>query len=507
MLYQLSYVGLGDPHWFAAAGGAPAFFAEKPSMRRLLAIAVTVVIAVMSVLMVIRWNVWSFGTDTGTFAQVALNGFRGFTDGPEGGTHFHYHWSPILAVLWPIVASTRSPLSLQIVQVVLIASCAIPLAAIVRAYAGEAWGARVGILALLYPPLLSVAFEEFHELAFYPVLALALMWAADRARWLWFAFFSLAIVLIREDACVDLVIIGIVFGIAGLVKRRSAHTGLLAGEPLEPERLAVAGFGLALLSLVSLAVYAYVVVPRAGGWAPSHFYKYPFALGPVQTALAIFTHPAALAHATLTFGRFTYLLEAFAPLAFLPLFTRWTFLALAGFAGVLLASNDIVWRMGFHYSLLWAPWLLLAAGWALARLALSKREQLAQRWWSAAVATCIIVLVAFNPMHPAHYLHPVPAQQTANVLRAFRCVPQDAAVATHDEWFTHFAVRYPNSTIVDQHAAAFNGYVVYSPDWQNAYVQAHVLPAIQSGVRRGHFTPACRFGDVVVLKPTPRTVE
>lgn len=476
-------------------------------MRRPLWAAVTMVIAVMSALMVIRWNVWSFGTDTGTFAQIALNAFRGFTDGPEMGTHFHFHWSPILALLWPIVAATRSPLSIQIVQVVLIALCAFPLAAVVREYAGDAWGARVGILALIYPPLLSVAFEEFHELAFYPVLALSLIWAADRARWVWFALFSLALVLIREDACVDLLVIGIALGVMGLVKRRSLQTGLLAGEPIHPERLSVAGFGLALLSAAALALYAYVIVPRAGGWAPSHFYQYPFANGPVQTALSAFTHPLALAHATVTFGRFTYLLEAFAPLAFLPLFTRWTWLAVPGFAGVLLASDSIVWRMGFHYSLLWAPWLLLAAAWVLARTARSRGESAARRWWIAAVSICVIVLIAFNPMHPAHYLTEAPYQQSANVMRAFACVPRDAAVATHDEWYTHIALQYPRSTNIGDGVGRFNGYVVYTPAWRNGYVDTQLLPQLARAQTDGRFAVVCRFGGVLVLRPTRRTKE
>jgi hypothetical protein len=87
-------------------------------------------------------------------------------------------------------------------------------------------------------------------------------------------------------------------------------------------------------------------------------------------------------------------------------------------------------------------------------------------------------------------------------MRAFECVPKEASVATHDEWFTHVALLYPNSTIVDQHAASYNGYVVYAPEWRNAYVQSRVIPAIQSAIRGGHFTLACRYGNVVVLRPT-----
>lgn len=470
-------------------------------MQRSLVAAVAAVIAVMSALMVVRWNVWSFGVDTGTFAQIVINAFSGFTDGPEGGTHFRFHWSPILAALWPIVAATHSALSLQFVQVVLIAIAPLPLAAIVRTYAGDTWAFRAGLLALIYPPLLSVAFDEFHELAFYPVLALALIWAADRARWGWFAVLSLALVLIREDVCVDLVVIGMVLGVMGLARRRSNYTGLLRGEPIEPERLALAGFALAALCASVLALYAFIVVPRAGGWSPSHFYQYSFARGPLQTALSVFTHPIALGAAVLTLGRLTYVLEAFAPIAFLPLFTRWTWLALPGFAGVLLASGPMVWRMGFHYSLLWAPWLLLAAAWALVRIAERRGEEAARRWWVAAVGITVVVLIAFNPMHPVHYLTRAPYQHSADVARAFRCVPHDAPVATHDEWFAHIALAYPHSTYIGKGVEHFDGYIVYARDWRNDYVDTYILPRLAAAREQGRYAAICTFGDVVVLRP------
>ena len=458
------------------------------------------IIALMSALAIVRWNIWSYGTDTGTFAQIALNAIHGFEDGPEGGTHFAFHWSPILALLYPVVSLTRSALSVQIVQVVLIALTAIPLYAIVREYAGETWGSRCGILALIYPPLLSISFEEFHELAFYPVLALCLIWAADRARWIWFTLFAFALVLIREDACVDLIIIGIVLAVIGVVARRSNERGLLAGAPIEPERLTVAGAGLAVLAACSLALYAFVVIPHVGRWAPSHFYDYPFAHGPLETALAIFTHPFALAAAIFTFGRFTYLLEAFAPLAFLPLFSRWTLLALPGLAGVLLASDSIVWRMGFHYSLLWTPWLLLGAAWVLCRLQHDRRDETAVRWWGSAIAVCVLVLVFFNPMHPAHYLRQAPFQQSANVERAFSCVPRSAPVMTHDEWYTHMAMSYPRVTNLDEQADRFDGYIVFTDDWQNAHVQSVDLPQLAAAERQGRYRVVCKFGNVTVLR-------
>src|SRR5689334_7664917 len=128
-------------------------------MIKRLAGIILAVIVLMSALAWIRWSIWSYGADTGTFAQSIFNAFNGFANSVEpGGTHMRTHWSPILALLWPIVAVTRSPLSIQIAQAVLVSLAAIPLYAIVRSYGDERWAFRCGLLALIYPPLIANAF-------------------------------------------------------------------------------------------------------------------------------------------------------------------------------------------------------------------------------------------------------------------------------------------------------------------------------------------------------------
>ncbi|HZZ66248.1 MAG TPA: DUF2079 domain-containing protein, partial [Candidatus Baltobacteraceae bacterium] len=416
-----------------------------------------------------------------------------------GGTHFRTHWSPILALLWPLIRMTHSPLSLQIAQVVLIALTAVPLYRLIERYAGTACALRCAWLCLLYPPLLANAFAEFHELAFYPVLTLSLIWAADRARWGWFAVFAALLVLVREDACLDLAIIGIALALVGASARQKSARGLLYGEPIQPLALAAAGTSLTLLAAGSLAFYAGVVLTRLGPWAPSHFYQYAFARGPLQTALSIFTHPVDLLRAVATRGRLTYLLEAFVPLALLPLLTPWTLLALPAFAGILLSSDQSVWRMGMHYVLLWAPWMVLAASFALVRLAQRRSERIARIWWRAAISLCVVFLIAFNPMHPAHYLRAEPYQHSADVMRAFACVPRDAEVVTHDEWFAHEAIAYPNSSEIPDRLGSYRGYIVYGSDWQSGHF-LKVKPQIEAGVRAGTLLPVCRFGSVAVVR-------
>lgn len=443
----------------------------------------------MSVLACIRWSIWSYGSDTGTFAQSILNSFSGFGNSVEpSGTHLRTHWSPILAVLWPLVAITRSPLSLQFAQILLIALSAVPLYAIVRRYAGDAWAFRCSLLALLYPPLLANTFTEFHELAFYPVLVLALVWAADRARWGWFASFAVAAATIREDACLTLIVFGIALALAAWFGRGNQPQGLLYGQPVDRSGAVAGGLGLALLSAGALAFYVFDVLPHYGRWAPVHFYSYLFQpdAGAVRDAGVL--------------GRVTYLLEAFLPLAFLPLFSRWAVLAIPAFAGILFANDPVVWRMGSHYVLLAVPWLLVAASAALVRSG-------SLPWWRTSVALCVLFLIAFNPMHLSHYLRMEPYQQTASIERAMACVPRDARVATHDEWLAHLALVYPRITQFGRTPGRFNGYIVFASDWRNTYFEEAVLPKIQHAERAGYFRLLCSYGDVRVVSPAGYSVS
>ena len=85
---------------------------------------------VLAVLACVRAKLWTYGSDTGTFAQIVADAFGGMRNGVEAGSHFRYHWSPTLALLWPLVALTRSALGLQLLQAAATVVCAPLLAAV-----------------------------------------------------------------------------------------------------------------------------------------------------------------------------------------------------------------------------------------------------------------------------------------------------------------------------------------------------------------------------------------
>jgi uncharacterized membrane protein len=437
--------------------------------------------AVLAALAVVRTKLWTYGSDTGTFAQIVGGAFGGMRDGVENGSHFRYHWSPTLALLWPLVALGRSALPLQLLQAAATAACAPVVAAIARPYAGARIANALGYVTLIYPPLLALGFDEFHELGLFTPLALGLFWAADRARWIWFAVCAVLAIGLREDAALTLVAVGLVlFGVARSRRSRA---------------LAWAGAGLAIASAAALGAYFGLIVPRLGGWVPSHFYSYPFANGPLALLAAPLTHPFEFARAVFTFGRLTYVLEALVPLAFLPLLSWWALLAVPGAAIVLLANSGYVWRMGDHYAALWIPWLLVAA--VMGTAAVSRRsERRARTWTLAAGIVCVLFLIAFDPLHPLHYLHPY-YHDLADARRAIGCVPKDASLATYDEWFSAVAAQRPRATI---DRASGTQYLVYASDFPDTANQRRLWPAIEADVAAGRYRVVCRYGNVAAYE-------
>ncbi|MBV9234035.1 MAG: DUF2079 domain-containing protein [Candidatus Eremiobacteraeota bacterium] len=460
-----------------------------PSLPMRLTLWAALEFVVLAILAVIRTKLWTYGSDTGTFAQIVADAWHGMRNGVEGGSHFRYHWSPALAVLWPLVAIGRSALPLQLLQAAATAVCGPLVATVARPYAGKKQAELLGLVTLIYPPLLALGFDEFHELGLFTPLVLALFAAADRGRWLLFAFAAVAAVGLREDAALTLAFFGLTLsGIALRPGRNgSKGRGLLDGYAVQPRALAMAGGALTLSSVAALLAYYAIVAPRLGGWRPSHFYTYSFAAGPLALAVAPFVHPLQFARAIFTFGRLTYVLEALVPLAFLPLISRWALLAFPGAAVVLLANSGYVWRMGDHYAALWIPWLLVAAVAGAATVS-ARSVGAARRWLQTAAVLCVLFLLAFNPLHPLHYLHPYYGDLT-DARRAIDCVPKDAMLSTYDEWFSAVAAQRPRATIAQ---VAGVQYLVYAEDFADTAYQQRLRAAIATG----RYRSVCRFGRV-----------
>lgn len=435
-----------------------------------LIVAAAVEAAVLVAFACVRSRGWTYGADSGTFAQAILNAPAGMGDGFEGASHYRFHFSPILSLLYPLVAITRSLLALQIAQILLVVGAVFAYYSLVVPHLGRRLSSMLGILALLYAPLPALAFSEFHELAFAPLLVFLMLGAIDRRRWAFYAIFGGLAICVREDVALIVAVFGVVVAVAGVLAR-------------DRER-AIAGAFTIAAPLAVLTAYVELILPHVGSWRPAHFYIY----GREGAT------PASLV------GRGTYLLETFVPLALLPFLTRWLWLAVPGLSVVLLANSGLVWRMGMHYTALWLPWMLVAVA-AGVRYARDRwGESVAKRWTGLAMGLCALTLVVANPMHLGHYLHPSYGD-LASAKRALACVPLSASLATHDEWYAATALERPRATVGMFHRVE---YYVFADDYPNDEFRAKTLPELRASTGTT-YREICRFGAVAAYRRTGAT--
>jgi len=470
--------------------------AESPARHGLawLTVACALYALIAGALVVGHWRRWQAGVDTGIYTQVALNAIHGYRSAFENGSDFGVHFSPLLGLFYPLVAIAHSGLALLLAQVVLIAAVPCALYAFIRPHVDESLATRLGYIALLYPPLASQAIADFHILACVPLLLIGLLWAADRGRWTWFVLLGVLSLLVREDVSLEFAAIGIVAGIAFL--RAHGGIGTLFADPVKRRQAGIAFLGLAGGAIAVCIAYFGFIQPANGryGWYPLLYYHYgarPRSGIVAQPPVAPPPNPNATPFMA-TAQRITYLLEAFIPLAFLPFRTRWWLLAVPGLLVVLASTAQSIRTMGTQYSLLWAPWLLIATAVAVVYVIATAGPRAATRWTNAAIVLCAFFLLAFNPMHLRYYLRP-PYHDLAAARRALACVPADASFATHDEWFTHVAGTRPNVSgdIIDN-----VDYLVYADDYPDATFQREIKPKLQAQLAAGRWRVRCTEDNV-----------
>lgn len=486
-------------------------FRAKRGLMRSAWIIAGVYALVLAVFAIRRWHILTFDADTGEFAQMILNVGHAFWNAPEGGSHFRFHFSPIIAVLYPFMALTRSALTVQFAQIVLIALSAPAIYALFRPYVSAGLCVWLSALTLLYAPLAAVGETEFHEVAFFPVLMIMMLWAADRERWGWFAAFGLGCMLTKEDVGIELAIVSsAIAALAWFRRRHTAGEGLLLGQPRSPTTTALAFASLALVGAFTVVGYFYVshrvfgtwvpdLVPgkklEGAGWETGQNYNYPFAHGALSLLSVLLTQPLVALSGMYSVGKVLYLLEALLPLLLLPLRSLWSLAALPALAILLAGSNPYQWNMGRHYSATWAPWLIVAAGVALAQMERKGGVRLARRWIYAATAACLVTLLAFNPMHLGYYLRPM-YSNVASARAALACVPRAASVSTHKEWFAPVAALNLKSTFNEADGV---DYLVYAPDYYD-YFRRWTVPKLEQSLRAGRYVEVCRFGNVVTYR-------
>jgi uncharacterized membrane protein len=352
--------------------------------------------------------------DFGIFAQTAASAFGCFCNGPEG-SHWAFHFSPILYLPGALLLIWKSPLVMIALPALACALAAPPVYAIVRARTDLATARLAGLVALLYPPLAGLAFVDFHENAFAPAAIAWLLWAFDAGYLGIAAIAALVALAVKEDQAIFLAVAASVGAWFYRADKRRLRFLLLVN----------------LVACTIVLAFFALIQPHANaspGWQPNRFYAWTgedvrglFFGGIVQ--------------------RIGFFALAFAPLAFVPFRSKWMWLAALPLAEVLLSRMSTTFTMGTHYAGAWAGYVLIAFAFGIAALPRPRRAL----WWSLALTA--IVFVAANPLHPGLNLRAV--QERDRALDVYLAtLPADSAVTTQEEIYAHVALVEPRANVL-----------------------------------------------------------
>jgi uncharacterized membrane protein len=290
-----------------------------------------------------------YGADLGTYLQTLVNVQHGSSwNYGEWKHHFFVHDSWVLTALAPVVTIFPRAQTLIVLQVLAVASAAIPLVLLAREVGVDAKSANLlGIAYLLTPSAQGLAYDNFSENVFVPLLAFSGALAArKRAYWLTLVFAQVLMGL-KEDQ----ILFVLWFGAACAIwwDRR---------------------IGLALLTLGVLNGVGFWTFERAFGVHPND----------PGYSLSVYN----------PFGKLSMILLLLAPFAFAPLAAgRWLLLGIPLLAEIAFMKpwNYEPSRIGSHYI---AP--ILAATAVAAAFGLASDS----RFTRAVVPCALVVMLLFN---------------------------------------------------------------------------------------------------------------
>jgi uncharacterized membrane protein len=406
----------------------------------------------------IRYATYHSGADLGLFTQSIASVFHGFANTTEGGSHFTFHFSPLLYLCAPFLLLAHSALALVALQAIAGALALPPLFLLTRRRLPERLAFGIALAAFFYPPLAGVTFADFHENGFVAAATLWLLWAVDARRWVLGAAFLAITLAIKEDQAAILAFAA-VFGCIYFARR-----GERAGLTFCAAAL--------VLALATFAFFFGAVRSLAGAkesWGPLHFYAWDRIVDPKGST------------PWWSIGRPAYFLEAVVPLAFVCFLSPVFVLALPGFAECLFSHESVTYTMGTHYAAVWIPYVLAAFAFGVARI-YGRRPELARGLVRTCVILCALNLVFASPTHWGHYLRARSAHDAA-LDRALASLPPDLEVGTHDETFAHLGFD-PNASLGLRRAPRF---ALVDSTYTGSYWVQQMRPELQRGVASGRY--------------------
>lgn len=378
-----------------------------------------------------HWTFNSGAFDLGIFTQVVWSSAQGrlFENTlSESANFLGQHLSPILLVFVPLFWPGGGAESLIVVQALLIALGALPVAWYARKILTD-WAATVPVIAYLFHPSLAAAATfDFHEIAAaVPLLSLALAGLlARRPRTFYPA--ALVLLLVKED-------LGIV--VAGLAVFAFIRNGWKR-----------AGLALAIGGIAWTAIAVLVVIPAAHGGGDYYYLTRYGELGSSPGAIltSLVTRPGEAISVLLAPRKLLFLGQLVLTTGGLALFAPLTLLLALPNAGYLiLGQYRPLTELLAHYAATIVPVLAFAAADGLAA---RRRRFPAPFPYMPVLLACLGLLLVFDLFQLAALLPRRVDNGLANdsahiaaINAMLARIPADAAVSAQTGLAAHLATR------------------------------------------------------------------
>ena len=409
--------------------------------------------------------------DFGIFAQTVASALGCFCN-PIEGSHWAFHFSPVLYTVGIAVGFIHSPLTLIALQAIAGATVAPPVYGLVLRAKNDVTVARLAaVVVWLYPPLAGLIFGDFHENVFAPAAVAWTLYAFDSGLMLWTIVGALVTLSIKEDQAIFLAI----GGALGAWYFHGTTRGKIAA--------AIAIFSALIALAFFLVIQPHAAAAAVSAWKPERFYAWN---GSDRGAL--------LAGAGARLG---FLLLAFVPLLFLPLRSRMMWLAVAPLAEVLLSRMPTTFTMGTHYAGAWIGYVLVAFAGGV--------RGLETRWvrgaLGACIAFCALEFAVADPLHPGLNLRPVQNRDIA-LDRFIETFPIDFSVATQEEAYTHLALTNPYARLLPETPERMTAacFVLVDRDFPGSARLQEYGDALAQLVRARRYLPIERVGGIELYR-------
>lgn len=359
--------------------------------------------------------------------------------GDDPGNYLAIHVKLGQYLLLPIYAIKPSAETLLVLQSCLVGLTGIPLFLFARRRVPQWLAVIVAIGFLSFPAVHGANFFEMKYPTIAPVFIVAAVWAAETRRWVWFVLSSGAAVLMRDDTCVGMAILGTCFALSGYRPK--------------------AGFSLAAFGLLAFVFTRGVLMKDKGEWWFPSMYDGLFPPGEKgfsSVFKTLLTNPLYVIDTLMVRDKMEFTLHMFLPLAFLP--ARRAYLWAIFIPGMMFTLLTTGYKPTvsplFHYSMHWAPYLFLAAPIALGSIC---RESVHGRLKAAAAGlTMALLLCVFTYNFGAFWMRnttrggytridfefsPQDQKRYAQLTNLTKLIPPDATVSATETVGPHVSSR------------------------------------------------------------------